>query len=265
MANVSADIRVFPNKEMFSVDMAEIVDAALMRSGVIQGCSIDETNGVLNIASGRIVIGGRLGVVTGGVIPLPSISSEKPCTVVAVCDLRATSQPFYLAMVDSDGLDALNSARTVDGTFNVSDGLDYVILGTLTANPSTGLVSNWIAAEGATAMKGPDVKKEILKDFIIRKSFNTGGTEGRSTVEGTGTINYTYTIPNEEIPDGYKALEVRLATNGGREWWYEFYNCECDFTDSPTNKNVRLRFQKRSGINGTIWPWITVLFVKDIT
>lgn len=161
MANVTADIRIFPNKEMFSVDMAEVLDAGILRSGVIQGCHISETNGVLNIDSGRIVIGGRLGVVTGGVIPLPSISVESSCTVLAVCDLRNNQQPFYVAMVDSAGLDALNSARTTDGTFNVVNGLDYVVLGTVTANPATGLVSNWVASSASTAKKGSDIYAEL--------------------------------------------------------------------------------------------------------
>lgn len=167
MANVTADIRIFPNKEMFSVDMAEVLDAGILRSGVIQGCHISETNGVLNIDSGRIVIGGRLGVVTGGVIPLPSISVESSCTVLAVCDLRNNQQPFYVAMVDSAGLDALNSARTTDGTFNVVNGLDYVILGTVTANPATGLVSNWVPSESATAKKGKDLYSELTSNIKV--------------------------------------------------------------------------------------------------
>ena len=266
MANVTADIRIFPNKELFSVDMAEVLDAGILRSGVIQGCSISETNGVLNIDSGRIAIRGRLGVVTGGVIPLPSISVESSCTVLAVCDLRNNQQPFYIEMVDSAGLDALIAARTTDGTFNVGDGLDFVVLGTVIANPSTGLVSNWVAAEGATAMKGPDIyeamRKDFLKDYMIRKAFNTGA---HSAASGTGTINYTYTIPNAEIPTGYKPFDVRLTTNGGGDGWWEFYNCSCDFADYPTNKNVALRFQRRSGTGGTLYPWIVVTFVKDIT
>lgn len=266
MANVSADIRIFPNKEMFSVDMAEIIDAAILRPGVIQGCAITETNGVLNITSGRIVIGGRLGVVTGGVIPIASVATEQTCTVVAVCDLRNAQQPFYIAMVDSNGLDSLEAARLVDGTFNVANGLEYVVLGTVTVDPARGSVSDWVASAGATAMKGPDsredMRKDFLKDYLIRKSFNTGA---HSPDAGTGTINYTYTIPEDQRPAGYKALEVRLATNGGGSNWYDFYNCACDFGDYPTNTTVNLRFQRRSGTGGTLYPWITVLYVKDIT
>ena len=195
MANVTADIRIFPNKEMFSVDMAEVLDAGILRSGVIQGCHISETNGVLNIDSGRIVIGGRLGVVTGGVIPLPSISVESSCTVLAVCDLRNNQQPFYVAMVDSAGLDALNSARTTDGTFNVVNGLDYVILGTVTANPATGLVSNWVAASASTAKKGSDIYAELtaLKTLHVTRMITL--PQGSASNPSVTNIDFTNDMP----------------------------------------------------------------------
>ena len=38
MAEASIDIRIFENKEMKAVDMAELMDAAIFRNGVIQGC-----------------------------------------------------------------------------------------------------------------------------------------------------------------------------------------------------------------------------------
>ena len=102
---------------------------------------------------------------------------------------------------------------------------------------------------------------ETLSDYIIRRAFNTGG---HSAVEGTGTINYNYTIAEADIPSGYKPIEVRLASNGGASGWNEYYNCYCDFVDGTNNRKVNLKFQKRSGTGGTLYPWITVLFVKDI-
>lgn len=267
MANVSADIRIYPNKEMFSVDMAEIMDAAILKSGIIQGCTISLTAGTLNITDGRIVIKGRLGVVTGGVIPVPVLDSTATCTLVAVCDLSSAT-PFYLALLKPADYATLQSSADTTGTFNVSNGIAYVELGTADVNPATGNVTSWTANANATAMKGPDtyeaMRKDFLKDYIIRKAFNTGGHKAE---EGTGTVNYNYTIPENERPAGYKAIEVRLATNGGASNWYDFYCCCCDFTDSPNNTTVNLRFQKRSGIGGDIqlFPWITVLYVKDIT
>lgn len=270
MAEASIDIRIFQNKELLAVDMAEILDGYFPQKGVLQGCTVHEINGVLSIDAGRIMVRGRLGVVTAGTIPVPTLAQQETCWLIAVCDLNNPSNPFYFELAPQSEMQQLGlTGGTPDPDFNVLSKVDAAILGYCTVNPATGLVSDWHTMEQGIAKKGNDVytelRKDFLKDFIIRKSFNTGGTEGRSPVEGTGTINYTYTIPDNEIPAGYKALEVRLATNGGREWWYEFYNCECDFTDSPTNKNVRLRFQRRSGVNGTIWPWITVLFIKDIT
>lgn len=46
MAEASIDIRIFPNKELTSVDMAELVDAAVFNTGVIQGCELTLVNGV---------------------------------------------------------------------------------------------------------------------------------------------------------------------------------------------------------------------------
>lgn len=265
MANVSADIRIYPNKEMFSVDMAEIIDAAMLKSGIIQGCAISLTAGALNITDGRIVIRGRLGVVTGGVIPVPVLDATATCTLVAVCDLSSAT-PFYLALLKPADYTTLQSSADTTGTFNVSNGIAYVELGTADVNPATGNVTSWTANANATAMKGPDtyeaMRKDFLKDYMIRKAFNTGA---HSAASGTGTINYTYTIPDNEIPAGFKPFDVRFATNGGGDGWWEFYNCSCDFTDSPTNKNVNLRFQRRSGTGGTLYPWIVVTFVKDIT
>lgn len=102
---------------------------------------------------------------------------------------------------------------------------------------------------------------ETLTDYVIRRAYNTGG---HSPAPGTGTINYDYTIAEADIPSGYKPIEVRLATNGGGSSWYDFYNCACDFVNGTNNRTVNLRFQKRSGTGGTLYPWITVLFVKDI-
>lgn len=163
MSDVSADLRIFPDKEMFSVDMAEVLDAAVLKDGIIQGCSISITNGVLNITAGRIVISGRLGVITAGSIPIPTLSSQQMCSVVAVCDLRTSANPFYVAIVDADGLQTLNSAKSSGDGFNVEGTLDYVVLGTVVVNPVTGLVSNWTPNEDTTTPhKGKNVYQELL-------------------------------------------------------------------------------------------------------
>lgn len=182
MSDVSADLRIFPNKEMFSVDMAEVLDAAILKDGIIQGCSISITNGVLNITAGRIVISGRLGVITAGSIPIPTLSSQQTCSVVAVCDLRTSANPFYVAIVDTDGLQTLNSAKSSGDGFNVEGTLDYVVLGTVVVNPVTGLVSGWNpSADAATAHKGKNVYQEVLDKInalVAGRAWSTVNADG---------------------------------------------------------------------------------------
>ena len=165
MSEVSVDIRIFPEKEMLSVDMAEVLDAAVMNNGVIQGCGVTLTNGVLSMASGRIVVGGRLGVVTGGTIPIPSdVTVTETCWLMGVCDLSAET-PFYITLANQDMLDRLQSARATDNTFNISNGLDYMTFGTCKANPSTGLVSDWTTLAQGQPKKGFDRYSAIIENI----------------------------------------------------------------------------------------------------
>lgn len=217
MSDVSADLRIFPNKEMFSVDMAEVLDAAILKDGIIQGCSISITNGVLNITAGRIVISGRLGVITAGSIPIPTLSSQQTCSVVAVCDLRTSANPFYVAIVDTDGLQTLNSAKSSGDGFNVEGTLDYVVLGTVVVNPVTGLVSDWKpSADAATAHKGKNVYQEVLDKINALVA-------GRawSTVNADGFRGQTWAT----IPAGASEafVEVYVAWNTNQKVSVDFY------------------------------------------
>lgn len=204
MSDVSADLRIFPNKEMFSVDMAEALDAAILKDGIIQGCAISESNGALNIAAGRIVVSGRMGVITAGTIPIPAISSQQTCTVVAVCDLRTDENPFYVSIVDNNGLQTLDSAKSSGDGFNVEGTLNYVVLGTVVVNPTTGLVSNWTPNAGtATAHKGKNVYQELLDKFTAMETSINNRLTWKSTQEADykGTDFHT-------IPSGAKEIYV---------------------------------------------------------
>ena len=139
--------------------------------------------------------------------------------------------------------------------------LDGISITSVDALVDTISIKGVIEGFAQTISEMEQTMTETLSDYIIRRAFNTGG---HSAVEGTGTINYNYTIAEADIPSGYKPIEVRLATNGGGSGWNEYYNCSCDFVDGTNNRTVNLRFQKRSGTGGTLYPWITVLFVKDI-
>jgi hypothetical protein len=103
---------------------------------------------------------------------------------------------------------------------------------------------------------------DTLTDYMLRKAFHTGG----HSADANGTISYTFTILDADIPTGYKPFNVRVSTNGGGSSWYDFYNCECDFVENTDNKVVSLKFQKRTGAGGgTLYPWIVVEFVKDLS
>lgn len=99
-----------------------------------------------------------------------------------------------------------------------------------------------------------------LTDHMIRVSINTGA---HTCAANTGSINYSYTIPDGTIPAGYKALDVRLATTGGTSNASEFYCWACDFANND-HTVVDIRIQKRSGTGGTLYPWIVITCVKDI-
>lgn len=205
MSDVSADLRICPNKEMFSVDMAEVLDAAILKDGIIQGCEIKEEAGVLKVkTNGRVIINGRLGVITAGDIPVPTLSTQQSttCTVVAVCNLQ--DDAFYISIVDSNGLQTLNSARSNGDVFNVEGTLDYVILGTVVVNPVTGLVSSWTPSiDTATAHKGKNVYQELLNKFTALET----SIDNKLTWKSVQEADYQGTAFHH-IPDGAKEIYV---------------------------------------------------------
>lgn len=158
MAEASIEIKIFPNKEMSSVDMAELMDAALPNTGVIQGCELQLINGIFHISSGRLVVKGRLGVVTGGTIPNPTtLAQSETCWPMAVCDLSDAEQPFYFLVATSDDLNRLGlDTEDRHPTFNIDNGVYGLTFGYCTVNPATGLASNYHAFGQATAKKGWD-------------------------------------------------------------------------------------------------------------
>ena len=164
MADASIDIRIFLNKELLSADMAELMDASIFSTGVIQGCQVHEVNGILNVDSGRLVVGGRLGVVTGGTIPIPELSQQETCYLLAICDLSNPVKPFYFSLLTTEEITRLGipTDRSTNTDFNVTNGIGAATLGYCTVNPATGLVSGWTAMPQATARKGLDWYNEFI-------------------------------------------------------------------------------------------------------
>lgn len=186
MAEASIDIRIFPNKEMTSIDMAEIMDAALPKTGVIQGCELQLINGVFHISSGRLVVKGRLGVVTGGTIPNPTtLAQSETCWLMAVCDLSDAEQPFYFLVATSDDLNRLGlDTEDTHPTFNIDNGIYALTFGYCTVNPATGLASDYHAFGQATAKKGWDWwgplynRVEKLESHVYWSTVNADGFRG---------------------------------------------------------------------------------------
>ena len=150
MSTASVELRVFPGKEMMAIDMAEALDAAMIYSGIVQGCTIHYESQKLSIDSGRIIIKGRIGVVTGGDLDeYPELSSETSCKLLAVCDLSADT-PFYLRYFTTAEFEALRAAAENISDFNAGNGIAWVTLGTAKINPATQRVTEWTPGAAAT-------------------------------------------------------------------------------------------------------------------
>lgn len=206
MSNVSAELRIFPNKEMFSVDMAEILAAAILKDGIIQGCDIAIENYVLKFRkNGRMVINGRLGVITAGDVPVPStITTQGTYSVVAVCDLRGVGPEFYVFIATPTDIQNLNSAKSLGDGFNVEGTLDYIVLGTVDVDPATGKVSNWLrSASTAVPHKGSNVYAELLD----RISALSNSVNNKLTWKVSSQTDY-HDVLYHEVPSDAKEIYV---------------------------------------------------------
>lgn len=160
---LTTELRIFPNKELFAVDMAEIVNTSVPLSGIIQGCAItlNDVTGTLSIETGRILINGRLGVITeGGTLAAPTVegSANVQCHVVAVCNLSSTLSPFTIEIVDQATYEEYVQRRDATrDVFNVQDGFSYHYLGSVMVNPTSGKIVTWTPSINANAKKKIDI------------------------------------------------------------------------------------------------------------
>lgn len=160
---LTTELRIFPDKELFAVDMAEIVNTSVPLSGIIQGCAItlNDVTGTLSIETGRILINGRLGVITeGGTLAAPTVegSTNVQCHVVAVCNLSSTLSPFTIEIVDQATYEEYQQRRDATrDVFNVQDGFSYHYLGSVMVNPASGKIVTWTPSVNANAKKKIDI------------------------------------------------------------------------------------------------------------
>lgn len=160
---MNADIRIYPDKELKAVDMAVILDALEVADGAIQGCEVSLSSGVLSISDGRILLKGRLGVVTASTIELPTLASAATCHLLAVCDL-AIDPPFYIALFSAEEYETLVERVETVTDFNGLNGVAFVELGTADVDPNTSAVTSWTANDTARASR-------VMDSYIQR----TGG------------------------------------------------------------------------------------------
>ena len=179
---MNADIRVFPAAELSDLDFAELMNAALVYDGRIQGCTLSVVNHELNISSGRLVIKGRLAVVTAGQIERPSdVLSNQTCYECAICDLSAEN-PFTIENLRSGDYDTLveRAGHYNNSSFNVNNGVAYFLLGTTVVDPSLGVTS-------VTPSTNP-VAKNIFKTQALDSEITTIKDSGSSALS-LATLN----------------------------------------------------------------------------
>lgn len=196
---MNADIRIYPDKELKAVDMAVILDALEVTDGVIQGCDVSLTSGILSIGDGRILIKGRLGVVSAGTIELPTLAASATCRLLAVCDL-AIDQPFYISLFSADEYEALSERAATVTDFNGTNGVAFIELGTADVDPSTSTVTSWSANAKASAFRAMNPYFERMGGNYLpagsnidtlTKDFSGWWAYERANVSGTFIFNDT--------------------------------------------------------------------------
>lgn len=220
MSNATVEIKVFPDKEMLALDMAEVLRSLSFFNGIIQGCSINPTlpDGKVIMSSGRIFIRGRLAEVVGGEIPTPTgLSTTQTCYIEAVCDLSAaTGSPFYIKICtaqekadltaivqeqESHGIDAVN--------YNVNNGLNFIELGTVTVAAGTGAASNYVPNATFGVVHS---NSEILNSKIA--AINNSISSNVTTLNSA--INNKESALNSSISQLNTTLTNNLTTHNNR-------------------------------------------------
>ena len=240
---MNADIRVYPDKEMKAVDMAVTLDALEVADGVIQGCEVTLSSGALNIANGRILIKGRLGVVTTGTIETPTLAASATCRLLAVCDL-AIDTPFYIALFDADEYTAISERANSVTDFNGVNGVAFVELGTADIDAGTGTVTSWTPNSDASVRRAGEKMLNRTGGSYLAAGTNIDNLTkehagwwvySRADVEGTFPMTDTYgTIGH--IPGTSDNIATQIIRSNAQ---------------ARTNSHVFMRFK----VDGTWGGW----------
>lgn len=123
-------------------------------------------------------------------------------------------------------------------------------------NTAMGTTATTVTGAIAELLTKSTTNKNNITDYYIRVDVPCG----ESTCEvGTGSVD-KYVDISTNIPSGYKAVDVHCTLTQSNE----FYVWKCDFNNAA-HTQVNLKLQKRSGVGGTIYPWISVICVRDLT
>lgn len=183
---VTAEIKVFPGKEMKALDMAEALEGAFIAyTCILQGCYVSLNNGKLTVSSGSIMIRGRVATVTGGEIDeYPSVSSTSSLRLLAVCDLAADT-PFYIRLFSQSEYEALVARRDSITDFNSGNGVWYMQLGIATFNPATNQITAWSPSPDS------DIRQQNRDRYItLMDKVTSNDTSVRSLItSNVNTIN----------------------------------------------------------------------------
>ena len=200
--SVTANIHIYPEKEMSALDMATLMNASIIGSTVLHGCRVTCSSGKLHMSSGRIVINGRLAVIQGGDFDAPSDAMSSATVnrhLMAVCDLTASSSPFYVKVLSNSEYSRIvsDANETTDTSFNPSSGIKYLDFGT--AAIRSGSFTSWTPKSGSFDYKTLKYHKDELEKTITSKesALNTkinnvldSGNTGNSVATNKSWVNY---------------------------------------------------------------------------
>lgn len=223
MAEASIDIRIYPHKEMTSVDMAELLEGISFGNDVLYGCDVTVVNGIINISSGRILVGGRLGVVAGGTVTPPTtFTVPTTCYLYAICDLSNTDNPFYFRFLTTEDIQQMfpYPAEEVEHDyfpdFNEANGIAGLDFGQCTVDPATGLVSNWITGS---------------EDAVAYSTFTKGYQRYRDLLWRCRRLENPWPVRPQVMTDGIQIVdEETLLTKNG-----VVVECKLRFTVTASN------------------------------
>lgn len=133
--------------------------------------------------------------------------------------------------------------------------LDGISITSVDALVDTISIKGAIEGFAQTISEMEQTMTETLTDYMVRVDVPLGA---RTCAPNTGTVD-AYVDISSNIPAGYKAIDVHCTLTQSSD----FFAWKCDFNNAAKTQ-VNLKLQKRSGTGGTIYPWISVLCVKDI-